>query len=157
MVRFQPVFVAFLLAAAVSCMLNGCSDDDTYYKLNGLWEGENQNEATNQQWPFKIAIEHRGSDISGIYTDYRGSRTLRNINYDGESISFILDIWPESVTFIGILRSEYSMDGSWSYSGDGNNGLWYLYRDRDPEDDEEDEEDTGDENSGDAADNPFTR
>ncbi|HPQ38916.1 MAG TPA: hypothetical protein PLV45_00955, partial [bacterium] len=148
MARFHPVPILIFLVFAAATVFYGCSEDDAYYKLNGQWEGENSNTATNQKWPFKVAMEHRGTEVTGIYSDYRGSRTLRSVEYDGEAISFILDIWPESVTFIGILRSENSMDGSWSYSGDGNNGEWYLFRDSDPEDDEDDEEESGDESSG---------
>jgi hypothetical protein len=122
----------------------GCTEDRPFYKLNGLWEGQNTNDVTGQQWNFRVLIEHRGDDISAVYTDYRGSRTLRNITYDGQNIGFIIDLYPEVVTYFGLVETENAMRGTWSYSGDENNGVWYLLRNRDPEDpdDDDDEEDT---------------
>jgi heme/copper-type cytochrome/quinol oxidase subunit 2 len=122
-------------------MCAGCTEDRTYHKLTGLWEGQNTNNVTGKTWNFKLVVEHRGSDISAIYSDYRGARTLRNISYDGDQIGFLIDLWPEAVTYYGAVDSKSSMSGTWSYSGDGNNGTWYLLKNRDPEDEDNDPDD----------------
>ncbi len=62
----------------------GCSEDDPHHKLSGQWEGQNSNNSTGQQWNFRVLIEHRGNEISGVYSDYRGNRTLRSIAYADE-------------------------------------------------------------------------
>ena len=124
-------------------VIAGCSEDKTYHKLTGLWEGQNTNNTTGKIWNFKLIIEHRGTEISAYYSDYKGSRTLRNISYDGDRIGFVIDIWPEAVTYYGAINSKSSMSGTWSYSGDGNNGTWYLLKNKDPEDDDEENEDSG--------------
>jgi hypothetical protein len=128
-------------------LFNGCSDDKAYFKLTGRWEGKNTNDSTGKQWDFRLTIEHRGKEITGIYTDYRGGRTLRNVTYDGDTIGFIIDLWPEVVTYYGVLSSEDSMGGTWSYSGDDNNGSWYLVKNRDPDEDAEDDENDDDQDS----------
>lgn len=149
----QFKLIIFTILAALPILFSGCSDDETYYKVAGKWEGEIVNSTTGQDWAFNIFFEHRGKDISGYYSDYRGEFTLRNLTYDGVDIGFIIDLWPETVTFIGIVNSEASMNGTWSYSEDGNNGSWYLYKDQDPEEEEEEEEETDTESSRNA--NPF--
>jgi len=121
-------------------LFNGCSDDRAYFKLTGRWEGKNTNGSTGKQWDFRLTIEHRGKEITGVYSDYRGGRTLRNVSYDGEIIGFIIDLWPETVTYLGFLDSEDSMSGTWSYSGDDNNGTWYLLKNRDPDEAEDDDD-----------------
>ena len=131
-----------LFILIVTLGLIACSNNDTYYNLNGRWEGEHNNNSTSQDWPFKIYLEHRHNDITGVYSDYRGNITLRNIVFDGENISFLIDLWPETVTFVGKANSETSVSGSWSYSGDGNNGSWYMLKDRDPEEEGDEEEDS---------------
>ncbi|MBN1297671.1 hypothetical protein JXA80_12900 [bacterium] len=144
--KFINLFFSMILLIGMVVVWTACSDDETYFKLNGEWEGENTNGATSKKWPFTVYLDHRGRDLSGIYTDFRGSRTLRTVLYDGEEISFVVDIWPETATFVGIVRSDSSMDGTWSFSADGNNGEWYLYKDRDPDDeDDDDDEDEDDE------------
>ncbi|MGB3976680.1 MAG: hypothetical protein WBM02_07300 [bacterium] len=137
---------AFLILSLLFLLflVSGCTEDDTYHKLTGLWEGQNTNNTTGKTWKFRLIIEHRGSDISAYYSDYRGSRTLRNISYDGDRIGFLIDLWPETVTYYGAVNTKNSMSGTWSYSGDGNNGTWYLLKNKDPDDsDDEDGEDTG--------------
>jgi len=136
---YSLILVQFMLLLFTA----GCSEDDTYYKLDGYWEGENKNIATGIDWPFSMYIEHRGTEISGIYSDYRGNLTLRNITYSGQDIGFLIDLWPESVTFFGSLDNENSMNGTWSFSGDNNMGEWYLLKDQDPGEEEEEEEEEG--------------
>lgn len=139
----QKKRVYLILALSFLPFVVGCAEDKTYHKLTGLWEGQNTNNATGKTWNFKLIIEHRGTDISAYYSDYKGSRTLRNISYDGDRIGFIIDIWPEAVTYYGAINSKSSMSGTWSYSGDGNNGTWFLLKNKDPEDDDEENEDSG--------------
>ncbi len=129
-----------LFTVIVLIFWSGCTESRPYYKLSGLWEGQNTNDTTGQKWNFRILFEHRGDDISAVYTDFRGSRTLRNITYDGESLGFIIDLYPEIVTYFGLIDSENSMRGTWSYSGDENNGIWYLLRNKDPDDPDDDDD-----------------
>ncbi|MBN1878944.1 hypothetical protein JW823_02440 [bacterium] len=133
--------IGFLISFLTLCIV-GCSEDNPNYKLNGHWEGQNTNRSTGKQWNFEVTLEHRGNDISGVYADHRGGRTLRGITYNGESIGFLIDLWPETVTFYGLIDSRSSMSGTWSYSGDGNNGTWYLLKNQDPEATDDTGEDT---------------
>jgi len=142
MSQSKSLYLLLLIQMVLMILISGCSNDDTYYKLNGYWEGENINTATGIDWPFNVYIEHRGKDLSGIYTDYRGSITLRNITYTGQDIGFLIDIWPETVTFFGNVDGENSMNGTWSYSGDNNTGDWYLVKDQDPEQTPEEDADS---------------
>ncbi|MCD4652952.1 hypothetical protein K8T06_03355 [bacterium] len=152
MSQSQRILLLILISLSLIVLLTGCSDDEIYFNLSGYWEGENTNSATSQDWPFTVYIEHRGTDISGVYTDYRGSLSLRNITYSGEDIGFVIDLWPEIVTFFGVVQSDSSMNGTWSYTADSNIGVWYLLKDRDPEEEEEEEEE--EENT--SSDDPFT-
>lgn len=131
----------YLTLTVMIIAYTGCTEDSTYHKLSGLWEGQNTNNVTGKTWNFKLMVEHRGRDISAVYSDYRGARTLRNITYDGDQIGFLIDLWPETVTYYGSVSSKNSMSGTWSYSGDGNNGTWYLLKNRDPEDNDDAEAD----------------
>ena len=141
-----------LLLMSVIIGLNGCAEDDVYHKLSGQWEGQNSNNSTGKQWNFELTVEHRGRDITGYYSDYRGGRTLRNITYNGESLGFLIDLWPDTVTFYGFIDTKNSMTGTWSFSGDDNNGTWYLLRNQDP-----DSEDDGEDESEDSSENYFAR
>ena len=66
MLRKKCFHSIILLQLLLLLFTAGCSENDTYYKLNGYWEGENKNIDTGIDWPFSLYIEHRGTDISGI-------------------------------------------------------------------------------------------
>ncbi|MBN1355876.1 hypothetical protein JXA40_06345 [bacterium] len=143
----------FLMTAAITfIILTGCSQDEPTIDVTGYWSGKILNPSAKTAWEFHMYLEQDGREISGVYSDYRGGITIRNTSYDGENIGFIIDVYPEIVTFFGMVDSSSYMSGTWSYSGDDNNGTWYLENDAS-------KIDTGDEDDEPAGDssNPFSR
>jgi hypothetical protein len=118
--------IGSILLALLFC---GCSSKDDLRDINGYWEGTNTNDTTNKSWSFTLYLEQRGKRVEGIYTDYHGSFGIRNATYDGDSVGFIIDLYPDIVSYFGDLTGRNSMAGTWSYSLDGTNGSWTLVRD----------------------------
>jgi hypothetical protein len=147
----KMIVVATVLMSAV-WGLTGCSDDESLIDLSGYWTGRIKNPTAKSAWNFGLYIDQEGQDLFGIYSDYRGGITIRNSSYDGTSLSFVIDIHPEIVTFFGTVVNDTYMSGSWSYSGDDNNGTWILEAEKDNFNTDTDEEDEADGSS-----NPFSR
>jgi hypothetical protein len=125
----NPVFLRIVLISLFLFAWTGCSEDDNIVDINGYWSGLNTNSTTNKSWPFDVYFELRGENISGIYTDYHGSFSFRNPFYDGDTIRFVIDIYPDSITYVGDRSGNNKFTGTWSHSGTGNNGEWTLLRD----------------------------
>ncbi len=119
---------AFVSAVIALCVIVGCSDDSAQVDLTGQWQGQNTNETTGKNWSFSLYIEDYPDSRSGIYSDSLRTVSIRNITYEKSQFGFIIDLYPETVTFFGKLDGHNSMSGTWSYSGDSNNGAWYIYR-----------------------------
>jgi len=133
--------------------LLSCSSDDPV-DLNGYWNGLNQNETTGKDWTFELYIEQDGSEFFVIYTDYRGSITARDVSKKGNRFEYLIDVYPETVFYSGKILNDTRISGTWVYSGDGNEGEWYLIKDLADSDPEEEDENT--ETSG-SHDDPFSR
>jgi len=144
-----------LTATVAFCFITGCTDDELPVDLTGDWTGRIFNPSTKSAWEFHLYMEHNGNDIFGIFYDYRGSITMRNISFDGTDLGFIIDIYPEVVSFFGSCETSTYIVGSWSYSGDGNNGSWYVQNDKNHFNPDEDEEGSDENNNGSS--NPFSR
>ena len=133
-------------------IFSGCSDSSDPPDISGYWEGEIENPATNRSWEFKLYIDQFAKEIQGVYTDFQGNISFRSGNYTGDDIGFVIDIFPEIVTFYGTVESDSYMQGSWSYSGDGNVGTWSLIKESG--DYTEDEDNEGESET--TSENPFT-
>ena len=114
---------------------SGCSNTDNGVDLSGYWTGTVRNPATKSGWAVSFYFDRSGSGWFGIYSDDWRSITMRNLNFDGDYISFVVDLPPDSVTFIGNMAGNDYFDGTWSYT-DGNNGLWEIRRTEGEFDDE---------------------
>ncbi len=123
---FRILLFGLMLALPLSMSLTSCSDTDNQMDISGYWSGESKNSTTKKSWDIDLYIDQDDGDILAIYSDYRGSITLRNVTYDGNHLSFLLDIYPEVVTFYGEIESAYEISGTWSFSGDENNGTWFI-------------------------------
>ena len=69
MSQSQRILLLILISLSLIVLLTGCSDDEIYFNLSGYWEGETTISATSQDCPFTVYLAHRGTDISGVYTD----------------------------------------------------------------------------------------
>lgn len=105
-----------------------CSDEQSQVDLTGQWEGRNTNDATNKSWEFALSLEDYPDSLSGVYSDAHRVVSIRGINFKNNQFGFIIDLYPETVTFFGKLDGNSSISGTWSYSADSNIGSWYLYR-----------------------------
>jgi hypothetical protein len=126
---FRAFTVALVAAGILLLLIGGCSKTDHLRNIAGQWKGKNTNDATDQSWAFQLYLEQAGKQISGIYSDYHGSFSLENAFYDGDTISFIISIYPDTVTYFGTVSSDAYIEGTWSFSADGNNGTWTLTKD----------------------------
>ena len=124
--KISGLYMALVLALS---FLSGCSGDDSLIDLSGYWSGKVKNPTAKSGWPMQMYISQDGQDIFAVYQDYRGIITARNVHLDGDIFSFVIDIYPDTVTFIGDVRGTSYITGEWSFSGDGNNGSWYLTSD----------------------------
>gem|GEM_PF-4212577 len=128
MIKRNLLSFSVLLIGISLCLIVGCSDDSSPIDLTGQWQGQNTNETTGKSWPFSLYIEDYPDVLTGIYSDAHRTVSIRNITYEKNQFGFIIDLYPETVTFFGKLDGHNSMSGTWSYSGDSNNGTWYIYR-----------------------------
>lgn len=127
--QFFKITSRFLLIAFIAIGSSGCSNDDDIVDINGYWSGQNTNLITNKSWPFSVYFEQKGKTMSGIYTDYHGSYSFQNPYYDGDIIRFVIDIYPDSISYYGDRSGNNHFNGTWAHSGNGNNGEWTLARD----------------------------
>ncbi len=119
----------FLICAVALSLLSGCSSDNGLLDLSGYWSGKVKNPTAKSGWKIQMYISQEGDDFFAVYQDYRGTITARNVHFDGKIFSFVIDVYPDSVTFIGDITGTSYLTGEWSFSGDGNNGTWYLTSD----------------------------
>ncbi|MBN1552056.1 hypothetical protein JW979_11320 [bacterium] len=148
----KSILFGLLFLSGLIFLSSGCTEDKTSIDLSGYWQGTIRNLSTKKAWDFYMYFEQNGDDLLGIYTDYRGSITTRSTNHEKSAISFIIDIYPEFVSFFGTVSSRYYMEGTWSYSGDGNNGQWELQRTEDNF-----KYDNNDNSENETSDNPFSK
>jgi len=115
--------VTGLVILGICAGIFGCSKDAGLIDLSGYWTGRTQNNTTRKSWDCNLYFDQDGDEVSVIYTDYRGNISIYNTSYSSEGLEFSVDIYPGTVVFFGTLSSDNRINGTWTYSEEGNDGI----------------------------------